>query len=812
MKRIINRLWAIIFAAFIALAVFPTGALAVSYDDNGRFSSITVDIADHIIVRTGFQNAIRSLGFGILKFLASLIDYIYEAVTKIASYNLYDLVKKEFNFDSYLVPLAWSVLSLIIVFIAIRLLLKSDVHIGEDALKFFICIGLIIIFPALLAACNDMRTKLVSDAEEIAVSEQTLGNEILERYIIDVDKSVNAGDVVYYADGTYNTDGNELYINKVFDNSQFTIKISDDPREAAGITGKGAYSFDMILQSMGLIYKYADYIEALETDTIIQTKATYTEVHNDDGTVDKEWSYQEYTAEEYADKVILPIAKRSGYNDWLKKNISFDGTSYSSWSEYETALKEAINKKMESGTGKDNVSIHDAEGNPTGRYIAMIFNDSNVEDLLYVPTPFSIDTIGITFKGYFEYLARYIKTLGYPAENVYCYDFDFGYCIITMLAVLISLTFAALKLGKMLYELVFLEIISPVFIALDSGSWQGQKTKQVVTSLITTSAMFSIIILIFKLYLIVLLQIYKEDLSIAMQIVLVISGAAFVIDGPDFIVKILGMDAGVKSGYGAFRGAEAAVRTTAGAARGTGNVAKKIVNAPSAVAAKAGESKARSMARKDARNQARVAGKGFIGQTLAGAKAGLSNGRTGSAFKKAASDHTRANTEYNDNKEKSRDLKAQAHDYKANNAAPIDNSAKDTDGSQAGSIADVNNNSQTPVNTNDKRPEEQTVNSVSSGSSNSTSGENGSSAADTNTSSSPAETTNTSGDTVNAAPSPKSGKGITGAKPQQEKTDAKPPQERKYPIQYADESKLFYDRDSFDPFSGTEYFDSSKEE
>lgn len=655
MKRIKNRLFALFCAMFTACAAFPAAVLAFSHDSDGKYSKITLDIADHIVVRTGIQNGIRTVQFGVLKFLSSFIDYIYEAVIEIASYNLYDLVKKEFDFSSFLVPLAWSILSLITVFIAIRLLLKSDTRFGEDALKFFICVGLIIIFPAFISACEDMRTKLVADAVGISGKSsqtQSLGNQILERYIIDVKKSVDDGEVSYYGESTHDIQGKDLYINKVYDNlTEFPVKISDDPKEATGITGKGAYNFDMILESMGLTYKYADYIEASETDTTIKTQATYSEVHNDDGTVDKVWTYNEYTAEEYANKVILPIAKRSSYNDWLKTNINFDGSDYSDWEEYESDLKEALEKKMTSGSKEENESIHDENGKPTGRYIAWLFNDTDVEMLLdnsYVGSD-GLGNVG----GYFDYLGRYISTLGYPAENVYCYDFDFGYCLITMLAVLLSLCFAALKLGKMLYELIFLEIISPVLIAVDAGSWQGQKAKQVVTNLLTTSAIFAIIILVFKLYLFVLIQIYKDHtMSIAMQLVLIISGAAFVIDGPDSIVKILGMDAGVKSGYGALRGAGAVARTATGAARGIGNTAKKIANAPSAVAAKAGENKAKSMAKKMAQNDAKAEGKGRIGQAIAGAKAGMANGRTGTAFRKAASDRLRSNSDYNDYKEK----------------------------------------------------------------------------------------------------------------------------------------------------------------
>lgn len=820
MKRIKNKLFALFCAIFTSFALFPATALA-----DLHYSNIGIDIADHIVVRSGFQNAVRSAGYSILKFLASFIDYIYNSVTTIASYNLYTLVQKQFDFKSFFVPLAWAILSLITVFMAIRLMLKSDTRFGEDALKFFICMGLIVIFPAFISACGDMRSKLVSDVDTINVSgstSQSLGNQILESYVVDVYGSVESGNVVYYNDKTHALAAKDININSVFENTdEFTVKITDDPEEASYFVGKGLYSFWAVISNMKLDDEYEKYQLALESGEIIKELSSIT---YEGGSLTQH--YSEYTAEEYANQVMLKRAKISLYNDWLKQHTSFDGSKYDTWTEYENALDDALNKAIEWDERHPNTAIRDENGNETDLYIANLFNDNEVTSLL---NEASATNIG----NYFDYLGRYISGMGYVAENVYKYDYEFGYCLITMLAALLSLIFAVLKLGKMLYELVFMEVISPVFIAIDAGSWQGQKTKQVVTNLLTTSAMFAIVILVLKLYLIVLLQIFKiSSLSFAVRLVLIIAGAAFVIDGPDAVVKILGMDAGVKSGYGAFRGVGAAARAVTGTARAVGGAAKKIAHAPESVAAKAGEVKAKSMAKKDARNQAKANGKGRIGQMVAGAKAGLSNGRTGTAFKKSVADRARANNEYKDNKDKSSELKEKAKATKNVAGTPITaNKSSAADNSSALNTDTAENTTlHSSIDNGTESAEQLTGNSVSSSdSSSSTLGADSQSATDNTSSEMSANTTPTSDSgTGTSAPNStsetsKRGKGFSNAKSSQK---------TKYPMQSADETKLFhdnrskndysppsadksklsYDRDNSSPFDNTEYFDPSKEE
>lgn len=703
--------------AFICLSTLPIMASAT--DVVRDYSTITPDIADHIIVRTGINNFVRNIGYTILKFLADFIDLIYDSVDTIIGINLYTIIKSQFDFSSYFVPLAWAIVSAALVVIAIRILIRGDEgQIKEDIRKYIICILLIIILPGFITSASDLKNALKSDMDDISVSGSdtswSLGNQILGEFVIDVFDTVDTGEITTYSDSSSSVIPTSLNINAVFDNiHNFKVKVTDEATSTYTFGQVYNLSWQGICVSMGLRDLYSEYLVAKETGTTI-TRGTYDVVVGEDGVGHPTYVFKEFTADEFASHYMLPVAKFSTYSDTLQRILGVNALDYTTWSAFEKATLNALEKFEETlKNGSANTSIKDEFGNNTQHYLAPLFNDNDERDML---NSASIDNIG----AYFHWLGKYFFGFGYAAESVYKYDFNFLYGLIVMLATLLALIFACFRLGKLLYEVVFIEIIAPIFIAIDSATSQEQKAKQVLTNLVSSYALFIFVILILKLYLMVVLSIFQLNLTLVVKIVIIISGAAFVIDGPDIVVKLLGVDAGVKSGYGALRGMGAVAHAGMGAA-------KKLSGAPTSIATKLGERKGTKMAKQQAAAEAKKDGKSFIGQRMASIHAGMANGRVGSAYKKAATDRSRANSDY----------KAQA-----GNLADIESSSQSAD-SHSTPAQGGSSSQSSPSVTNPSRTNNTSTNSSQSTDSHSTPAQSGSSSQSSPSTTSPTKSKNT---------------------------------------------------------------------
>ncbi|WP_024858108.1 hypothetical protein [Ruminococcus albus] len=171
-------------------------------------------------------------------------------------------------------------------------------------------------------------------------------------------------------------------------------------------------------------------------------------------------------------------------------------------------------------------------------------------------------------------------------EEVYYYYLDFLPTFILVVVTLISMCFAMVKIVRLLFDLLFAQIVAPLVVASDlSGSGRA---KQVVQNLISCNIVMIAVIFILRLYIYVLISAQDKNYPFTVLIALTVGGAMFVIDGPDLIVKILGVDAGVKSGAAAIMSIRSATQiagsTVSNTSRAVGNVVKKGNTAAAAVA------------------------------------------------------------------------------------------------------------------------------------------------------------------------------------------------------------------------------------
>lgn len=171
-------------------------------------------------------------------------------------------------------------------------------------------------------------------------------------------------------------------------------------------------------------------------------------------------------------------------------------------------------------------------------------------------------------------------------EEVYCYYLDFLPTFILVVVTLISMCFAMVKIVRLLFDLLFAQIVAPLVVASDlSGSGRA---KQVVQNLISCNIVMIAVVFILRLYIYVLISAQDKNYPFTVMIALTVGGAMFVIDGPDLVVKILGVDAGVKSGAAAIMSIRSATQIAGSAVSNTsrtvGNIVKKGNTTAAAVA------------------------------------------------------------------------------------------------------------------------------------------------------------------------------------------------------------------------------------
>lgn len=216
--------------------------------------------------------------------------------------------------------------------------------------------------------------------------------------------------------------------------------------------------------------------------------------------------------------------------------------------------------------------------------------DANVSDYykqLYLEAEYEYDlensAWGIDF---FTNVGNYITYLGKYWQEIYWYDFDFLFGLIALVSVLVSLIFAAFRLVRLLLDIVFMQIIGPIVFASDLQD--SGRTKRLLQELISSFIVIIIVLLMIKLYIMILLWTFRnDDFNILTKLLFVLGDFRFAVDGPDIVVKLCGVDAGVKSGQAAILGAYAAGRTATNTVLGSkgsdgrrhGGVAGTVKNA-----------------------------------------------------------------------------------------------------------------------------------------------------------------------------------------------------------------------------------------
>lgn len=160
-------------------------------------------------------------------------------------------------------------------------------------------------------------------------------------------------------------------------------------------------------------------------------------------------------------------------------------------------------------------------------------------------------------------------------EYYYRYSVDWFTLLTTIIVMAFTLFSIAYKLARLSFEMTFNYVLAIIVAPADIHD--GQKTKKILQSIFNTFLVIILIFLSMKIYMIGTGVIADQLDGIAYLIALIAFSVA-VIDGPNIVERLFGIDAGLKSGWGVLAGAYAGGKVVTGIGRSLASLAKKSNN------------------------------------------------------------------------------------------------------------------------------------------------------------------------------------------------------------------------------------------
>src|SRR6478609_6904929 len=165
-------------------------------------------------------------------------------------------------------------------------------------------------------------------------------------------------------------------------------------------------------------------------------------------------------------------------------------------------------------------------------------------------------------------------------ELYYRWSWNFWTIAISLFVIGMTLLFTSIKLAKLCYELGFNAILAQLVAPADVAD--GQKLKAVLKNILNTFLVTIMIFISMKVYLMGTVFISDKLEGIPYLIALIAFSIA-VVDGPVMCERLFGIDAGLKSGWGALaggfamaKGIESGIGMMNRTAKGGANLAKGI--------------------------------------------------------------------------------------------------------------------------------------------------------------------------------------------------------------------------------------------
>ena len=629
------------------------------------------EVQEIIVKKTWHGEMVQNVEYTLLKWLAYVVDYISEAVDQVLNFNLYNVIKDVFNIDTIIYPIAWALAGMTVVLIGILIIVNADkIHITDYVRNILTSLFFLIALPILVSSFSDLKTVGVQFAKDNTTKDtatnRTIGEYILASNIYNVNSSINQNKLVKQSQvSSFGVNPNTVYsmnINLGLDPSktQYRTVTTADHYDVTPTYRFDDLTFEHKLELLDLVDDYAFWQQRVawaQANAGVQDNSD-TEEDDDNaykititrGEGDNRHSTDYYVITSQAPNYqasfecyLIREAAENAAHELQNRGIKIQASQVASmimYCEDSDTFEEAINR-LSKGAFRE----LDFYGNTMSAM--QILNISNIEDFadngfehhsggsfeqLKEASDFSDGDMSAQFDKMWQYVS-----VGYLTEKNHFYRVNFLWGLFMLVITAVCLIFAGLKLASLLYDIMFAQIVAPIVVATDMGG--AGRLKKVILNLLNCFLSVIIVVLDLRLYILILTEIQDSSLlsnPIAV-IFITVAGCKFVIDGPDLVVHLLGIDAGVKSGVSTIMGLRSAGQIASGAGHTLGHIAGKgISKAGGAVAGSIGGAisggingaKASMANTKNSDNKAEKGMRGAVG-AVGGAVAGGVSGMVG---------------------------------------------------------------------------------------------------------------------------------------------------------------------------------------
>lgn len=598
------------FSVFITLLISTMSLSILAFAADPR--TLLPEVQEIIVKKTWHGEMVQNVEYTLLKWLAYVVDYISEAVDQVLNFNLYNVIKDVFNIDTIIYPIAWALAGMTVVLIGILIIVNADkIHITDYVRNILTSLFFLIALPILVSSFSDLKTVGVQFAKDNTTKDtatnRTIGEYILASNIYNVNSSINQNKLVKQSQvSSFGVNPNTVYsmnINLGLDPSktQYRTVTTADHYDVTPTYRFDDLTFEHKLELLDLVDDYAFWQQRVawaQANAGVQDNSD-TEEDDDNaykititrGEGDNRHSTDYYVITSQAPNYqasfecyLIREAAENAAHELQNRGIKIQASQVASmimYCEDSDTFEEAINR-LSKGAFRE----LDFYGNTMSAM--QILNISNIEDFadngfehhsggsfeqLKEASDFSDGDMSAQFDKMWQYVS-----VGYLTEKNHFYRVNFLWGLFMLVITAVCLIFAGLKLASLLYDIMFAQIVAPIVVATDMGG--AGRLKKVILNLLNCFLSVIIVVLDLRLYILILTKIQDSSLlsnPIAV-IFITVAGCKFVIDGPDLVVHLFGIDAGVKSGVSTIMGLRSAGQIASGAGHTLGHIAGKGIS------------------------------------------------------------------------------------------------------------------------------------------------------------------------------------------------------------------------------------------
>ncbi len=222
-----------------------------------------------------------------------------------------------------------------------------------------------------------------------------------------------------------------------------------------------------------------------------------------------------------------------------------------------------------------NFTNKNAKNNINEKYIDIININETIDKSKTKNKDLFSNTIDTSLDGKLTLRKLDSSLFGLMKEEYYRFSINYLPVIVTLICTIVALLSTSFKTSRIIYELAFVGIFARLLAFSDIGN--GQKVKEVVKHIINTFIVLFFIALILKVYL--LFSTWLNDntsLNMITKMVILIGASIGVVDGPNIVERILGIDSGIKSGWSVVMGGVATSKAISSTATTLGAISKQV--------------------------------------------------------------------------------------------------------------------------------------------------------------------------------------------------------------------------------------------